>query len=548
MKKEKKGRMSNRITNDTVHAAYAILEKYKAGKAALEQRIIDNEQWWKLRHYDEKNEDSIATGWLFNTIINKHADAMDNIPEATCLPREKSDGPAARLLTDVLPLILERNHFENTYSDCWYDKLKYGAACYGVFWNKSLDGGLGNTDVRRIDLLNLFWEPGITDIQKSQNVFHVELWDNAYLQEEYPVLEDCLSTPTFDVTQYIYDDTVDTSDKSAVIDWYYKTKNEGRECVHFCKFCNGILLYASENDPDYRDTGFYNHGKYPFVIDKMYPVQGSPCGFSMIDAMRGAQKEIDILSSAIVRNARMAAERRFFVRSDGSINEKEFAQWDQPFVHYSGSGDPSTSIMPINVPTLSEVYVAILNNKIEEIKEITGNRDFSQGSTTGGVTAASAIAALQEAGNKGSRDMISSAYRAFEEICILLIDLIRQFYTWPRCFRIVGADGLQAFVHCSSDMFGHNNEEDDAFMQAEPIFDIKVRAHKKTSFSRMAMNELACELYKMGLFAPENSKEAQLCLEMMEFEGKEEILRRVRENSEQSNIPLPSAALGGRMQ
>lgn len=541
--KIKRERATDKITNDTVHAAYTTLEKYKAGKASLEQRIIDSEQWWKLRHYDEKNKDSIATGWLFNTIINKHADAMDNIPEATCLPREKSDRPAARLLTEILPLILEQNHFEDTYSDCWYDKLKYGAACYGVFWNKSLDRGMGNVDVRRIDLLNLFWEPGITNIQKSKNVFHVELWDNEELLEEYPVLEDCLSTPTFDITQYIYDDAVDTSDKSAVIDWYYKTGKNGNQAVHLCKFCNGILLYASENDPLYRDKGFYDHGKYPFVIDKMYPVQGSPCGFSVIDAMRGTQKEIDVLSNAIVRNARMASERRFFVRSDGSINEKEFAQWDQPFVHYSGSGDPSSSIMPIAIPALSEVYVAILNNKIDEIKETTGNRDFSQGSTNGGVTAASAIAALQEAGNKGSRDMLSGAYRAYEEICSILIELICQFYTWPRYFRVIAPNGQQEFVQCSSASF-KKSADDSLLDNVKPIFDIKVRAHKRTAFSRMAMNELACELYKMGIFDPRRSKEAQLCLEMMEFEGKHEILRRVQENGESDFTNLPHATEG----
>ena len=55
MKKEKKGRTTDRVTNDTVRTAYAILEKYKAGKASLEKRIIDNEQWWTMRHYDEKN-------------------------------------------------------------------------------------------------------------------------------------------------------------------------------------------------------------------------------------------------------------------------------------------------------------------------------------------------------------------------------------------------------------------------------------------------------------------------------------------------------------
>ena len=45
------------------------------------------------------------------------------------------------------------------------------------------------------------------------------------------------------------------------------------------------------------------------------------------------------------------------------------------------------------------------------------------------------------------------------------------------------------------------------------------------------MNELACELYKMGIFAPENSESACLCLEMMEFEGRDEILRRIKDKA-----------------
>ena len=199
--------------------------------------------------------------------------------------------------------------------------------------------------------------------------------------------------------------------------------------------------------------------------------------------------------------------------------------------------------MPITVPALSEVYVAILNNKIDEIKETTGNRDFSQGSTAGGVTAASAIAALQEAGNKGSRDMLSGAYRAYEEICSILIELIRQFYTLPRWFRIIAPNGQEDFVQCSSQSFTANTDKN--FLKgAEPIFDIKVRAHKRTAFSRMEMNELACELYKMGIFEPGRSREAQLCLEMMEFEGKDEILRRVQENINMEQNSMLSAPEG----
>ena len=85
-------------------------------------------------------------------------------------------------------------------------------------------------------------------------------------------------------------------------------------------------------------------------------------------------------------------------------------------------------------------------SRIEELKEISGNRDMTQGGTTGGVTAASAIAALQEAGSKLSRDMLKSAYRAFSRQCYLMIELMRQFYDEQRIFRIVGPSGENQFL------------------------------------------------------------------------------------------------------
>ena len=52
------------------------------------------------------------------------------------------------------------------------------------------------------------------------------------------------------------------------------------------------------------------------------------------------------------------------------------------------------------VPTMPTVALNVLEMKIDELKETSSNRDVSQGSSSGGVTAAAAIAALQEAGNK----------------------------------------------------------------------------------------------------------------------------------------------------
>ena len=209
-----------------IQEAAAILKKYKDGKANLETRIVEDEQWWELRHWEvirrQKNtvNPQPTSAWLFNAILNKHADAMDNYPEPVVLPREKSDEESARMLSSVLPVVMEYNEFEQTYNDNWWEKLKHGTSVYGVFWNSAKENGLGDIDIQEIDLLKLFWEPGITDIQKSRNLFIVELVDEDLLDRQYPQYAGKMGGSTVDVKEYLYDDTVDNTGKSACAGWH----------------------------------------------------------------------------------------------------------------------------------------------------------------------------------------------------------------------------------------------------------------------------------------------------------------------------------------
>lgn len=515
------------IGKDEVEKALGILKKYKEGKTALENRIVDNEQWFKMRHWEQlrgDKGDKNASAWLFNSIANKHADAMDNYPTVTCLPREKSDENAARVLSQILPVVFERNGFEKIYSDAWWYKLKAGTAVYGIFWNPLKNNGLGDVEIRQVDVLNLFWEPGIKDVQKSKNIFHVELTDNDTLCGLYPQLEGKLGSSSVEIAKYVFDDNIDTSEKSAVIDRYYKVIKNGVETVHYCKICNNELLYASENDPEYADRGFYDHGQYPFVFDSLFVEEGTPCGFGYIDIMKDAQKQIDLLGNALVKNATMATNPRYFINSSGAVNEEEFADWSNNFVHVSGSNLGEDSIREIRMSGIPEIYLGILNSKIDELKETSGNRDFSQGGVSSGVTAASAIAALQEAGSKLTRDMVKGGYRAFSELNNLAVELIRQFYDEPRFFRILGENGEQEFISYDNSAIRLKNQGSTFGIELgsrKPVFDIKVSAEKASPFSKISQNELALQLYNAGMFNPELRQQALIAISMMDFEGKE---------------------------
>lgn len=527
------------IGDEEVRRAEQILLKYMAGKERLESRIISNEQWWKMRHWDEvgrslnPTDPHPASGWLFNVVINKHADAMDNFPEPIVLPREPMDEGSADMLSKVLPVVQDQTDFEAVYSDTWYYKLKNGTGVYGIFWDSQRDNGLGNIAIKKIDLLSLYWEPGVTDIQQSRNLFYVQLVDNETLMERYPQLKSKTLQSALDVKQYKHDDNIDVTDKSPVVDWYYKVNNGSRTVLHMAKFCSGQLLYASENDPDTQENGFYWHGKYPFVFDPLYPEEGMPTGLSYIDLGKGAQIYIDKIDQVVLKHAVMSARQRFFVRGDGAINEDEFADTQRDFVHFTGAGNPTESIIPIQVPSVDANAIEIKQLKIDELKEVTGNRDFNQGGTTSGITAASAIAALQEAGSKLSRDMIKASYRAYRSICYFCIDLMRQFYTEMRYFRIIGDQGQREYLMFNAAGLRAQPITNDfglQFGERLPIFDVEVVAQKASPFSVVAENERAKELYGMGFFRPDLADQALAALEMMQFDGIDQVKQRIAQN------------------
>ena len=526
------------IGAEEVARAEQILQKYKVGKAALDQRLVDNELWFRMGHWKNyqnpmmEGKPQPSSGWLFNSIANKHADAMDNYPAPNVLPRAPDDEQTARVLSSVLPVVLEQADYEQVYSDTWWRKLKQGTGVKGVFWDPEQRGGVGEITVRPMNLLMLYWEPGVDDIQASPNFFSLSLEDTDQLTERWPQLEGH-STSALEVPHYLHDGGLDTSGKSVVVDWYYKKRDaEGRRVLHYCKFCNGVVLYASENDPEYAGRGFYDHGQYPFVFDPLFVEEDSPAGFGYIDVMKECQTAIDRMNHAMDENVLLSSKQRYVLSDAAGVNEEELADFSRDIVHVVGRlGDDS--FRPLQTTGLQGNSLSYRNSRIEELKEISGNRDMTQGGTAGGVTAASAIAALQEAGSKLSRDMLKSAYRAFAKECYLIIDLMRQFYDEERIFRIIGETGRSEFVHFSGAALraqalpGVGGVE---LGSREPVFDIVVSAEKKSTFSRLSQNETAKECYQLGFFAPRNADAALAALEMMDFEGIEKVRQRVRQN------------------
>ena len=532
------------IGEEQIREAYKTLLDYKQEKAILDKRITENEKYWRLEHWDfmsdkEDNRVKPRSAWLDNVILNKHADAMDNYPEANILPRARDDEEAAKVLSKVIPTVMENCEFQNTYSDGMWDKMKYGTAVYGVFWKNELNNGLGDIDIEVIDMPNIFWKGGIKDIQDSPNVFYVTMMEGDEAKDKFGIELRGSATIPIEAQDIYQAENIDNSGQVAVIDWYYKKTmvfedingiRQNKTILHYCKFCEGQVIYATENDES-AQNGLYAHGKYPFVFDVLYPYKGTIAGFGFIDLVKDDQLFTDKLRQAILENAVANARPRNIIRTDGGINEDELNDLSKPTIHTTGNLGENDYRQIVASP-LSGIYETVYLNQIQQMKDTSGNTASSQGQVSS-VTTASGIASLQEAAGKLSRDTNLGAYRAFKKIVELVIELIREFYDESRSFRIVGDDGQTDYVTLESALVAPQ-EQGMAFGidlgSRLPIFDIVVKPQKQSAYSRESQNQTALNLYNMGFFAPNNTDSALACLDMMDFDEIQKVKDKIKEN------------------
>lgn len=525
----------SKIKPEFLAKALSEYNRYKGDKEALNQRVRENDKWYKARYgkliNPKTNETEPATAFIFSAIETKYADAMDNYPRANIIEREPSDVDLSKILSKIVPVQLDISKFKKAYKDNWRRKLKHGTGIYGIFYDNE------EIVIKSLSILNVYCDMHLNDVQDSQFLFIVNAIDNDELKEMYPEhakkFEGDTSIETFDGTQQI-------KDRTEVVDCYYKKSGQ----VHCMKLCKNEIISSTEDGG--MDEGLYRHGMYPVVFDVLYPEEDCPFGFGIIDIAKNPQTYIDRLDGAIIKNAILTSKTRFMVKDNGAINEEEVLNYENDIIHVAGSVD-NDSIRELQVSGLQVFVREHREKKIDELKEVIGNRDFQQGGTNGGVTAASAISVLQESGNKLSRTMIDDAYDAYKDIIIMVVELMREFFTDERVYRITNDDGQPEFASFNSGMMyntvQHQAEYADQTLtdilpetweSQEPIlFDVDIVPQKHNPFQREANNQTIMALWNAGIFNPQLTDYAIIALQSMNFDGKDNIIKLLKEQQQQ---------------
>ena len=524
---------SGKISDEFKTKILNTFRRYETDKTELVQRLRDNEQYYRSFYtgntQDLKNKMNCSTPLLFSAIENACATSSENFPSANIIERDEDGSDVAETLSKLIDCELNYVGFKNIYKKNTRNKLKYGTAIYGVFYNDKTE----SIDIKCIDILDIFVDMHLENIQDSEFVFISAAIDNETLKEIYPDYKALFSG---DAQIDTLTDKQTLSNRSTIIDCYYK-KPDGS--LHMVKMCKNNILSATEDIPGY-ETGIYDHGMYPVVFDPLYTCEHSPFGFGMIDIGKATQIQIDKMDAAITENMIINSKVRYFSKKNGGIDEKEFVDVSRNIVHFEGDGD---GIRAVSGPTVNANFINYRESKKDELKELVANRDFQQGDASGGVVSGTAISLLQQSGEKRARSMIDDSYECFKNVVSMTVELVRQFYNEPRVIRSTDEFGRKTFMTFSNDLLLKSNYDPYKGYEWTPLcFDIDIVAQKENPFTRESQNSTMLALWDKGLFNPQLQQIAQIVLKNMNFDGREKILSDIQELIEAGKRANPETA------
>ena len=231
-------------------------------------------------------------------------------------------------------------------------------------------------------------------------------------------------------------------------------------------------------------------------------------------------------ASYIDMNLRMASKGRLLIDRNAGIDKEALLDWENDVVE--GDRIDPGALQWLQTQPFTGMVTRQMMQLQADIKQDSGQNQFARGETVGGVTAASAISALQEAGGKITRLRTQGLNRGFREMVTQVMWLISQFYDRRRVFFITGRE-----VSASPErLFGQS-------VFPAPPYTVQVQVQRRNPLRQQAQNELVLQAYQMSAQAGQHFPLSTL-FELLQVEGKERILPVLRENE---NLPAENAEL-----
>ena len=504
--------------------AYALFDEFRSAYRQEWQRLENNERIYRGDHwYDvpvtDENEPRPVTPIIQSTVENVSADLMDQAPEVYIKP----EGGANDYVARVVEALIRRNHDVSGYT-VEYQKLVHdlqvgGYCVQEVGYDPGLNDGLGGAFIRHVDDRSILFDPLCDDMQEGRAVFKISLRTRAWFKDRFPEKYQQMGEDPYAANDAPADDILrgDRRDSVLLLEYWWKTptEREGVFAVHMALIAGGVVLADSRET---KPQGYFAHGMYPFILTPLYMRKGSALGFGIVDLFEKQQRYADKLDQIVLKNAFMASHNKLLVTEASGFDEEDLKDWSKE-VH---RGESLNGVTWFSTPPLPAYLMTYIQRIREDIKEESGANDSSRGNFRQGVTAASAIQALQIASTKRARMATAQLYEAFRQAVRLEIEVEREFNFYPRPVTILVA-GEERTEWFDSSFF---TRRDQGYEGLPVEFLISVKAAKRDPFSASAQNELILQLLQSGAI------DAKRAVTLMNFEGRDQLLKSMQDDNQ----------------
>jgi len=523
--KVKIGAEDNKLAN----AVQSLFREFVADYRQEWERIDDNERIYQGDHWngimpvlddDNPNVPKPTTPIITSVIENIKADLSDEFPEAVILPESVDDEVAAKVLTQALRQEQEACGFDKEYDKATQDMLNCGWTVWEIGHDPELNRGVGGSYIRYVINKNFMCDPQVLDLQEGRACFKFDVRPYDWFCQHYPDHVPFLKGDD-DLVNKDHNDFGATTAPSnrhsyrLIEAWFRVYDPETKaHAVHMLLMAGGQIL---ENSYETRPNGYFKHGKYPFVITRLFPQKGSALGLGITDLFKDSQRFSDKLDQILLVNTFRASRPRLLVQED-MVDYDEARDFSKEVIRTKGSPQMATAWQQAN-PLPSHI-MAYINQIRDLIKTESGSNEQSRGNTTSGVTAGTAIAALQEMSMKRSRMEGRAMHYGYAEASLMQLDVMEEFDTVER--NIIVTIGSQKMKLPFSRKTFRKLFEDGTDI---PIgFRVSVRTSRQTRYTKLQHNELWLQM--MGTLG--NTVDPAIMIEGLEYEEKERLLDNIR--------------------
>ena len=524
--------------NDTerklVEEAYGRLQIWRDGCKEMHDRarearkilLLQDPLQDALTASRRKDKKTVQLQTLKSTFNNCIADQMDNMPEALMLPETKELETVAEDLTDIVRFVMARNNYESLHRRRVEDCFATGTSVVQVAWDDTMDGGKGNVAIFRWPVEAFLWDPASENIQDARAIFKVSWYPKSWYEQHYPDQADDIGSDEGVYSGLGMADAQEANimadeDRTMLVEYWYRLYDakKRRYTINVAYLAGGILLESHKD--------VYKHGMYPFVVDVYTPIEGLPVGDGLIQECAPMMRYVNRYADYIDMNLRMASKGRLLVDRNAGLDREALADWESDIVE--GDRIDASALQWMQTQPFTGAVTQQMLQLQTDIKQDSGQNQFTRGETAGGVTAASAISALQEAGGKITRLRTAVLNQGFKAIVEQVMWLISQFYDSKRILFITGRkDGVmeQREVDASPEhLFGKHAKG----TIPPPPYTVQVQVQRRNPLRQQAQNELFMQAYSMsaqaGQFFP-----LSVLFELLHVDGKERILPVLKQN------------------